>query len=97
MKSPTYTLIELYPLQNQLIVHADLYRIKGSDELEAMGFRDYFDHHTITLIEWASHASEWLPKPDLLCTLTLSPDGLSRCLKMEGQPSLVNQFTGKIG
>lgn len=97
VKSPTYTLIELYPLDEHLIVHADLYRIKGSEELDLMGFRDYFDEHTIMLIEWASHASDWLPKPDLLCTLAVSANGLGRCLKVEGQASLVNMFKGKIG
>ena len=66
MKSPTYTLVELYPIADQLIVHADLYRIKDPHELEDMGFRDYFSEKTIYLIEWASNAEDWLPKPLLI-------------------------------
>lgn len=82
VKSPTYTLVETYSVKGNFILHADLYRIKDVNELDAMGFRDYFDHNTIALIEWASKAQGWLPKPDLLCTLKMSVDGNGRILEL---------------
>lgn len=83
VKSPTYTLVELYPIHDHLIVHADLYRIKDPYELEEMGFRDYFTEKTITLIEWASYAGDWLPKPLLLCKLKMPADGKGRLLEIQ--------------
>jgi tRNA threonylcarbamoyladenosine biosynthesis protein TsaE len=82
VKSPTYTLIETYDVNVGMILHADLYRIKNTNELDAMGFRDYFNPQTITLIEWASHAQDWLPKPLLICKLTVAEDGEGRILEV---------------
>ena len=52
VKSPTYTLIEEYPLGRLRVVHADLYRLDDPGELDAIGWRDYDDGHTAFLIEW---------------------------------------------
>lgn len=84
VKSPTFTLIETYDVDSTMILHADLYRIKSEDELEAMGFRDYFNPNTIALIEWASMAPNWLPKPNLICSLTIPNDGQGRILEIMG-------------
>lgn len=83
VKSPTYTLVETYSVNEAVILHADLYRIKDSLELEEMGFRDYFNANTIALIEWASHAKDWLPKPYILCTLKIPDDGVGRLITMD--------------
>ncbi|OGT33979.1 MAG: tRNA (adenosine(37)-N6)-threonylcarbamoyltransferase complex ATPase subunit type 1 TsaE [Gammaproteobacteria bacterium RIFCSPHIGHO2_02_FULL_39_13] len=82
-KSPTYTLVEIYPTNEFTILHADLYRIKDSSELEAMGFRDYFNPNTIAVIEWASRAEKDLPKPQILCTLKMPENGVGRFLTVE--------------
>lgn len=83
VKSPTFTLIETYDMQSTMVLHADLYRIKSEDELEAMGFRDYFNPNTIALIEWASMAPNWLPKPSLICSLTIPDNGQGRMLEIK--------------
>lgn len=88
VKSPTYTLVETYSVNEVVILHADLYRINDPHELEIMGFRDYFNLNTIALIEWASHAREWLPKPTLLCTLKIPEDGKGRMLRVSGGVSV---------
>lgn len=84
VKSPTFTLVETYVMHEAMIVHADLYRIHHSQELIDLGFRDYFNSNTIVLIEWASHARDWLPKPLLLCTLKMANDGNGRILELVG-------------
>ncbi|PIZ04952.1 MAG: tRNA (adenosine(37)-N6)-threonylcarbamoyltransferase complex ATPase subunit type 1 TsaE [Gammaproteobacteria bacterium CG_4_10_14_0_8_um_filter_38_16] len=82
VKSPTYTLVETYVVNDVVILHADLYRIKDPFELEEMGFRDYFSANTIALIEWASHAADWLPKPQFSWALKIPSDGKGRILEM---------------
>lgn len=83
VKSPTFTLIETYECDHVQIVHADLFRLKDPRELDAIGFRDYFADNTICIIEWASYASEWLPKPQLLCTLKIADDDVGRVLEIQ--------------
>ena len=82
VKSPTFTLVETYDINERTILHADLYRIKDPCELEAMGFRDYFNEKNIILIEWASRARSWLPKPTVQCTLVIPENGVGRVLQV---------------
>ena len=80
VKSPTFTLVETYHVHGLFILHADLYRVEAIEELENIGFRDYFNQNTIALIEWASKAKKALPKPNLICTLTIPENGVGRIL-----------------
>jgi len=65
VKSPTYTIVEPYELSGLEAYHFDLYRINSDDELEAMGIRDYFNKHSLCLIEWPERADNALAKPDI--------------------------------
>ena len=63
--SPTYTLCETYPIDDQLTVsHLDLYRLEDPEELESFGFRELLDHQGL-LIEWPERAGPLLPVADL--------------------------------
>src|SRR5688572_24876949 len=70
VKSPTYSLVESYPIDGLVIHHFDLYRIAHEEELEYLGFRDYFTQSAICCIEWAEHAGKALPKADIQFTLS---------------------------
>lgn len=78
VKSPTYTLVEDYSLDDVKICHFDLYRLADPEELEFMGIRDYLGDGALCLIEWADKGHGILPTADL--TLIIKDLGHSRQL-----------------
>lgn len=80
VKSPTYTLVEPYQIKEHTIYHFDFYRIHSADELELMGYRDYFDNHSYCLIEWPQKAQDLLPAADL--TIDIEINDLIRNVKI---------------
>ncbi len=75
VKSPTYTLVESYELEDLTLYHFDLYRFVDEEEWEASGFRDYFGPHSLCLIEWPEKAHTVLPPADMTISLTMLGDG----------------------
>lgn len=75
IKSPTFSLVESYLCQNISVHHFDLYRIQHEDELEYLGFRDYFTKDSICCIEWAEKAGTALPKADIRFKLRIKGAG----------------------
>lgn len=93
VKSPTYTLIEPYEVQNLKIFHFDLYRVQNAKELTHMGIQDYFSTAGICLIEWPEKGSPLLPIADLSCYIAFKEGGRELCLdshSMRGE-KILNQ------
>ncbi len=80
VKSPTYTLVELYELSRFNLYHFDLYRFTDPDEWEDAGFRDYFNAASVCLVEWPEKAGERLPQPDLRLRFEILDEGRNVCL-----------------
>ena len=84
VKSPTYTLVEPYRIQQKEIFHFDLYRLNDPYELELMGIRDYLDvPHALFLFEWPSKGENEIPEPDIVIQIEKSEDDLERYATLE--------------
>ena len=71
VKSPTYTLLEPYSINDLDLYHFDLYRLESAEELEFVGFEEILDGPGIKLFEWPQRGAGWLPTPDVLVQLAL--------------------------
>lgn len=74
IRSPTYTLVERYPLAGGgEALHLDLYRIGDGAELEFLGLDDA--DAALWLVEWPERGGDALPPADLRITLAMEADG----------------------
>lgn len=84
VKSPTYTLVELYVISKLNLYHFDFYRFNDPEEWNDAGFRDLFNGTNICLVEWPEKAGELLSPPDLKISLEMSPS-TGRIATLEAQ------------
>ncbi len=93
VKSPTYTLVEPYQIQQddgsvKPVYHADLYRLQDPEELEFIGFEDYLaDESALTIIEWASRAEDYLPQPVMTININKQDDNREVCVSFQNDIS----------
>ena len=60
--SPTFTIMQIYEGGRLPLYHFDLYRLEGGvDDLEGIGYEDYFYAGGVCLIEWPTMAVEAMP------------------------------------
>lgn len=75
VKSPSYTLVELYPLSSLDFYHFDFYRFKSAEEWNATGFSEYFHAGAVCAVEWPEKVGARLPQADLCIRLEFAPSG----------------------
>ena len=74
VKSPTFTLVELYEFSRLYLYHFDFYRFSNPQELGEAGFREYFNPQSVCLVEWPENAVG-LPAADLRIVLHVAGSG----------------------
>ena len=62
ISSPTFTIIQEYEEGRLPFYHFDVYRIGDIEEMEEIGYDDYFFGQGVCMIEWANLIEELLPK-----------------------------------
>jgi len=96
IKSPTFTYVEPYKLDNVDVYHFDLYRISDPEEWFDLGFDEYFINPHLCFIEWAEKAKGLIPAVDWSITMHVS-DGAHSCQIMahtdKGQECLKSLMT----
>ena len=79
VKSPTYSLVEVYVISSLYLYHFDFYRFEVPEEFLDAGFSEYFNDAAICLVEWPERAEGCVPSADL--RLRLHHAGLGRVLE----------------
>ena len=62
INSPTFTIVQVYEEERMPFYHFDVYRIGDVEEMEEIGYEDYFYGEGLTMIEWANLIEELLPE-----------------------------------
>lgn len=70
ISSPTFTIVQEYPVDGKLFYHLDLYRIDDSSAAYTFGIEEFlYDTNAFTLIEWAERIADILPPRTVHLTL----------------------------
>ncbi len=62
VNSPTFTIVQVYDTGRMPFYHFDVYRIGDIEEMDEIGYEDYFYGEGLTMIEWANLIEEILPE-----------------------------------
>ena len=72
VNSPTFTIVQVYEKGRLPLYHFDVYRIGDIEEMDEIGYEDYFYVEGVCLIEWADLIREILPEQ--MCRVTIEKD-----------------------
>ena len=70
ISSPTFTIVQTYEEGDMPLYHFDVYRIGCIEEMEEIGYEDYFFGEGICLIEWSENIHEIIPDDAIQVTIT---------------------------
>ena len=74
VKSPTYTLVELYAVSSLYLYHFDFYRFNEPEEFDDAGLGEYFRSDSLCLVEWPAKAAGFVPPADLAVIFRFAGD-----------------------
>lgn len=69
VNSPTFTIVQVYEEGRLPFYHFDVYRIEEIEEMEEIGYEDYFYGNGVCLVEWSNLIGELLPKNKKVVTI----------------------------
>ena len=62
VSSPTFTILQVYDEGKLPFYHFDVYRISDPEEMDEIGYEDYFYGDGVCLVEWANLIEELMPE-----------------------------------
>lgn len=73
VNSPTFTILQEYEGGRLPFYHFDVYRIEDIEEMEEIGYDDYFFGNGVCLIEWAELIQELIPEQAIRIRIEKDP------------------------
>ena len=74
ISSPTFTIVQEYEEGRLPFYHFDVYRIGDIEEMDEIGYEDYFYGQGLTMVEWANLIEEILPDSYQQITIEKDPE-----------------------
>ena len=87
VSSPTFTIVNEYLGERELI-HFDMYRLSGADELFDIGWEDYLSRGAVCAVEWSENVAEAM-EDAITVDIAKCGDTL-RCIVIEGGEALAD-------
>ena len=69
VSSPTFTILQEYEEGRLPFYHFDVYRIADPEEMDEIGYEDYFYGDGVCLVEWANLIRELMPEHTVWITI----------------------------
>ncbi len=73
INSPTFTIVQVYEEGRLPFYHFDVYRIGDPEEMEEIGYEDYFYGEGVCFVEWANLIEELMPENTVTITIEKNP------------------------
>lgn len=74
INSPTFTIVQVYEEGRLPFYHFDVYRIGDPEEMEEIGYEDYFYGEGVCFVEWANLIEELMPENTVTITIEKNPE-----------------------
>ena len=81
--SPTFCLVVEHPTDKFLLVHMDLYRLHGPDDVLDLGWEEYLARGAVVFMEWPDRAGDLLPPDAWHLTFTLGDAEDARTIRFQ--------------
>lgn len=85
--SPTFCIVQEHSGEGKLLVHMDLYRLHGEEDVEAIGWEDYLARGAIMVVEWPERAGSLIPNNAYHITFRYSEGEENRTISIKGDLS----------
>lgn len=98
--SPTFVIMSKYEGKVPLY-HFDLYRISSAEELEEIGYEDYFYGDGVTVVEWSDRVKEVFPDSTIKVEITIPAEAernseTLRKINIQGEGRWLSSFKNTV-
>jgi tRNA threonylcarbamoyladenosine biosynthesis protein TsaE len=83
VSSPTFPIVNEY-LGDRDLIHFDMYRLSGADELFEIGWEDYLEEGAVAVVEWPERAGSLIPPDALHIEFRHAEGDESRSVRLNG-------------
>ena len=78
--SPTFCIVSEHPAADFLVVHMDLYRLHGEDDVLQVGWEDYLSRGAVLVVEWPDRAGSLIPEQAKRVRFAYGVDEMTRTI-----------------
>lgn len=81
--SPTFNLIHEHESGRLPFYHFDVYRLESPDELQELGYEEYFCGDGVCVVEWADLIENYIPKDAIRVNISYGENENERVIQID--------------